>query len=92
MPSALRTHLFTARGSFKAWEWRHLRTWTLSLSRSCPKLTLFRTSVLLGSTITDLFFVHEHGVRIALWQVTYIAAVNLTPSESLVSLPAPDGS
>lgn len=27
-------------------------------------------SVLLGSTITDLFFVHQHGVRIAWWQVS----------------------
>ncbi|KAM0747942.1 MFS general substrate transporter [Meredithblackwellia eburnea MCA 4105] len=36
-------------------------------------------AVALGSTITDCFFSYELGVKVALWQVTYVAAVNVAP-------------
>ncbi|GAA5859514.1 hypothetical protein JCM8547_006858 [Rhodosporidiobolus lusitaniae] len=36
-------------------------------------------AVSLGQTIVDMFYTYEHGARIALWQVTYCASVNIAP-------------
>ncbi|GAA6012303.1 hypothetical protein JCM10207_002795 [Rhodosporidiobolus poonsookiae] len=36
-------------------------------------------AVSVGQTIVDMYFTYEHGFRVALWQVSYCASINITP-------------